>query len=947
MKKASRLNVLLPGLLILPLLLSLALLYNALNARHKQQAVFVSQVENLATLLETRFDATIRRITANLQVLTRDERNLRNLSAVDERLQQMMQGFPESTGFALSDAAGTVTHASTPGWIGQSVGDRAFFDAIRVSTAGKPVIFPELVGRFSGKPVIVLGMPIRASDGELRGVAIASIDLAYFESLLRRMPFTAAYQFGLFRSDRDEWLVRRDVLEGESAGQLPWSRLLPSQVASMADVHLIRRDLKDSSLSLLVAADERALVAAWHRELSLLLGLIVVVMGALGLFYRQVKKLEAQQDATLLQTQESERLLRTVIDESPDIILLKDWDGRFLLGNRTLAQLYNTTPEELVGKDDGAFNPNAEQVAFFLENVRAVMRSGQTQIVHEESTDSATGETHYFQSIKKPLLAPNGDKRILVIAHNVTELQRAKAEITERERRYDYAMAAAGEGIWDWDIAHSEVRHNAKWCELLGFNPDHLVHPMADFVTLLHDEDRPRVMQQITAVLLGELPAYNCEYRMRRNDDRIIWVHDRGQVVERDVEGKALRMVGSIGDITDKKASEQLLREAKSAAEAANRAKSEFLANMSHEIRTPLNGVLGMAQLLETTELDEAQKSYLEIIDKCGRSLLSMLTDLLDFSKIEAGKLVLDIHPFSPHDLVQEMAKLYRLEAQSKQLEFDLAIAPNLPDSVLGDRGRLRQVLSNLLSNAVKFTERGSVTFRVEPLLLSDHACQLRFVVRDSGIGISGEVLENLFQPFTQADASMTRRYGGTGLGLSICKRLLDAMQGTISVESVPDLGSSFTVTLTLPLEAPAQPELPKPVPMPMVGDALNVLVVDDIAMNGIVAKRIVERLGYSCEVVTSGAAALARLAAGPVNLVLMDCQMPEMDGYEATRRIRQGEAGAACSQLPIIALTGNVQESNEARCLEAGMNAFLTKPLMIDKLQAVIDRYWLSAKQV
>ena len=251
-------------------------------------------------------------------------------------------------------------------------------------------------------------------------------------------------------------------------------------------------------------------------------------------------------------------LLRTVIDENPNIILMKDWDGKFLIGNRALANLYGTTPDELIGKDDGAFNPNAEQVAFFLQNVREVMSQTQTQVVMEESTNAATGEVTYYQSIKKPLITREGKKQILVIANDVTELKRTQSRLEESERRLRYVLDATGEGVWDWNITTGEVTHNSRWCEIIGLDSAHLQHPVEFFADLLHPDDRDTVMQRLQKCLDGK-GVYRSEHRMRLTDGRVVWVLDRGDVVERDAAGKPLRMVGSFTDISERKAGELAL----------------------------------------------------------------------------------------------------------------------------------------------------------------------------------------------------------------------------------------------------------------------------------------------------------------------------------------------------------------------------------------------------
>lgn len=247
-----------------------------------------------------------------------------------------------------------------------------------------------------------------------------------------------------------------------------------------------------------------------------------------------------------------EKLLRTVIDESPDIILIKNWDGIFLLCNEALAKLYDTTPEAMIGKSDADFNPNVEQVEFYLENIQSVMRSGETQVILESSTDVMTGEVRYFQSIKKPLKAPDGSDQILVIAHDITDLQKAHLAIEENEKRYSYAMDASESGIWDWDIVQNEVHHNTKWCQMLGLSDSMTCHDMSVLEGLIHPEDRIDLVRTLDNALAGD-GAYSHEHRMIRPDGEEIWVYDRGRVVEYDDEGRPLRMVGSISDISQRK----------------------------------------------------------------------------------------------------------------------------------------------------------------------------------------------------------------------------------------------------------------------------------------------------------------------------------------------------------------------------------------------------------
>ena len=511
-------------------------------------------------------------------------------------------------------------------------------------------------------------------------------------------------------------------------------------------------------------------------------------------------------------------LLRTVIDENPNIILLKDWNGRFLLGNRALANLYGTTPEQLVGKDDGAFNPNPEQVAFFLENIQGIMRRFESEVVFEESTDALTGETRYFQSIKKPLRDADGQLQILVIANDITEVRKAQLRAEASERQLNYALEATGEGVWDWDVASGVVRHNPRWAQILGLNVDCLVNSVEEFASLLHPDDKPSVMQALDACLAGQGP-YRHEHRMIRPDGQEIWVQDRGDVVERDAHGRPLRMVGSFADISDRKRTENLLIEARNRAEVlneemtqtvqlvremareamnANRAKGEFLANMSHEIRTPMNGIIGMTQLLLDSALTDEQRSYAKAIEASGEGLMAIINDILDFSKIEAGRMELESVDFDVHAVVREVAGLVSMRVREKGLALHQYIDKDVPRWVNGSKQRLRQVLLNLVANAVKFTHRGSVAIALRTVPDFPGGLCLRFEVQDSGIGISQADQAGLFQPFKQVDASNSRQYGGTGLGLSISKRLVTLMSGQIGLVSAPNQGSTFWFELPL-----------------------------------------------------------------------------------------------------------------------------------------------------
>lgn len=394
---------------------------------------------------------------------------------------------------------------------------------------------------------------------------------------------------------------------------------------------------------------------------------------------------------------------------------------------------------------------------------------------------------------------------------------------------------------------------------------------------------------------------------------------------------------GLTTEVANRQKAEVELRSAMAKAEAANVAKSEFLATMSHELRTPMNGIMGMLELLKATSLDGTQREQLETAGQSADALLHVLNDILDLSKINSGSLNFESIPMHPAAIAEEVSSLLRPRATQKGLNFILHVDANSRRRVLGDPTRFRQVLLNLAGNAVKFTERGSVELKLSCRVENAHL-HLTVEVRDTGIGMDPETIGHLFQAFTQADSSMSRRYGGTGLGLAISQKIVERLGGEISVESSVGVGSvfKFACVLTLEAEQPVVPARPAASNPPMITG--RVLVVEDDAVNQKVIAMMLKRLGVNCSVVGDGYAALTALAEEKWDFVFMDCQMPGIDGFETTRRARAALGGKA---LPIVALTANVRAEDRQACFDAGMDDFLPKPIRVENLRSCLLR-WL-----
>ncbi len=541
----------------------------------------------------------------------------------------------------------------------------------------------------------------------------------------------------------------------------------------------------------------------------------------------------------------------------------------------------------------------------------------------------------WIDTMAEIIRAPDGTARkVIGVNWDITERMQAQQALLANEERWQFALAGSDNGVWDWDVPCGKAYVDLRWRDMLGYGDLAAEQDLPFLMSLIHPEDRPALDKRIQEHLQGTTPRLISEHRFRCADGSWKWILARGVAVRRDAVGNAERIVGTHNDITQRRATEEQLRAATVAAEAAGRAKADFLATMSHEIRTPMNGVIGMTELLLDGSLDTMQRDMVCTIRDSGRSLMQILNDILDYSKIEAGRLELECLPFDPRTLAREVTALLMPMAELKGLLLRLDLDADAPAVLLGDAGRCRQVLLNLLGNAVKFTTSGSVVVRV-----AGQDGQCRLTVTDTGIGIAPEARDRLFQRFSQIDASTTRRFGGTGLGLAISMRLVENMGGTISVDSEVGRGSVFCFSLPLPATG-SMPQSSSSSPTPIeIGPMrmLDILVAEDNPVNQRVAKAMLERQGHRVTMVVNGIEAVAAVSQKNWDVILMDMQMPEMDGLTATREIR---SRSTSRRLPIIALTANAMRDEREACLAAGMDDVLAKPVTGQALATCLSRW-------
>ena len=650
----------------------------------------------------------------------------------------------------------------------------------------------------------------------------------------------------------------------------------------------------------------------------------------------ELQTLVRERDDAQQKIQVSESILRSFYNSSPymmGVLELRDGDLYHLAVNAAATRFLRKKPEDLVGKPSAAIGIPQADVQMYIEKMHEAARTNGP--VHFEYVREFPNARHTLLSTVTPVSGSYGPyPRFSYIVEDVTAARLAEEELAISRERLEFALDATEEAFWDWDITTGNIVYAPSWFSSIGYEPEELLpHRIETWNKLCHPDDNAAGWEELQKHFALVTPSYEHEHRLRHKDGRWIWFLGRGKVVKRDENGKPLRIVGTNLDITRRKAVEEELRRAKEEAQKASAAKSQFLANMSHEIRTPMTAILGFADLLEEDLPTDQREAFIQTIRRNGRHLITLINDILDLSKIEANKMPVDRVHYNTSQLISEATGLVREKVTRKNLRFAVEHEGAIPETIYTDPTRVRQILTNLLGNAVKFTEHGSIRLRLH-CQRDQKGPKLFFEVIDTGIGLTPQQIETLFEPFTQADATTTRKYGGTGLGLSISRRLARVLGGELTVQSTPGKGSTFTFWIPLPDKEACEPGTkPRPI-SPLAAAASSepirgtILVAEDGPDNQALLRLLLERAGATVTLADNGRIAIdktlaARESGKPFDVILMDMQMPELDGYDASRLLR--EKGVT---TPIVALTANAMEGDRERCIAAGCDDFVSKPI-------------------
>ena len=861
----------------------------------------------------------------------------------------------------LVNAAGDCISASnwqTPNLpIGTNFSDRKWFSNAQSRLRGMQYAVGKtthIAGLYFSTPVI--------SSGQFRGAVIAKVDVPALSFLTSRADAYVVDSNGVIIMAHDPEMLMMSI-PGASVGTMTekekWQLYQRKNFTSLAiepwsgwqDVRL-KRINRESFPHVLASArlpeygmteyaeSDLTGLPALERErndyfllMASLGGGLILLYGGLHFYFQSIRRAKVT-------VEDSEARLRLLLESVNGGIWGQSTDGLCTFINAAAARMLGYKADELLGQSlhsvvhhsraDGTGYPR-DACPMCMTCLDGRSRTERNEVLWRRDGSSFPVEYSTYPMYREGLLEGS-----VVVFSDITEQQRMERQMQERDAVYTAAIQTSVDGFWVMDVNGGILEVNDAYLRRSGYSKDEMLQMRIEDLDV---GETPAAIRERIERTIGQ---GNNEFETRHKArDGSVW--DVAMAVSyAPIAGG--RMFCFLKDITERKQQAQLLEAAKLKAESANRAKSDFLANMSHEIRTPMNAVIGFSELALDEAESDIQRGHLRQILESSKSLLGILNDILDFSKIEARQISLESDVFDVDELLASVKRMLDPRARDQGLRFDFSRDAAVPNLLIGDPLRLRQVLTNLLGNALKFTRQGSVHLMVRQIRQSDAGAELDFCIQDSGIGMSAEQLSRLFQPFTQADNSITRRFGGTGLGLTISRDLAQLMGGDIRVESVLGEGSAFHFQVTLPLAKPTQTaathQLEVKGPAPETAQCLQgkrVLLVEDNRVNQLLATHILKKLGMLSDIANNGEEAIQRLQDNRYDVVLMDIQMPVLDGLDATSLIRKDER---FRNLPIVAMSAGVTLDEQEKCSAVGMTDFIAKPIdsaqLIEKLVAL-----------
>jgi PAS domain S-box-containing protein len=633
-------------------------------------------------------------------------------------------------------------------------------------------------------------------------------------------------------------------------------------------------------------------------------------------------------------------LIETAFHLFPCNVIIADKENKLIFVNEYTMHFFGLPTG--VSQPKTLYELLPEDAGRFVRDNALVWQTGK-EIVKEDIFQ--TIDKVYIVLIGRKLIQPlpNGEKLLLAYAIDITERKIAEKE-TDVNRNFIRSIALTIPDIlYVYDLEERKYLFtNNGFEKVLGYTTTQMEEMSGTLIqTLVHSEDAPLLMDMFTEIARGEKDFFEYSYRLRDSSGTYRWFNSRKMAFKKNSAGSITQILGFAQDIHLRRQMEEDQQKSQQALQAAMRAKDEFFSVMSHEIRTPMNAVIGMTRLLLQNNPRPDQLKLLQTLEFAGGNLLSLLNDLLDFSKIEAGKVEFSQSDFNLLEIIQHVYTVYKTQAEEKKLFFYLELDKSLPGIVKGDSHRLSQILSNLLSNAIKFTHHGGIYLSVFKEKETSEFLYIRIQIKDTGIGIAPEKLSGIFDPFKQASSNTSRKYGGTGLGLAIIKSLIEQQGGSVEVESEPEVGSTFTVNCTFKKSAGIADKSFYETELHTFASlqGLRVLYVEDVLSNQILMEEICKQWDVSLHIASNGKEAIEKFQQHPYDLILMDIQMPGMDGYETTQIIRRLKTERA-HHIPITALTADISEKTRSDIVAAGMNEYITKPIEPDALYSILKKY-------